>query len=350
MNKAPARPVENPDGKADRGVPDALIGQTLTPPQDDLAPDSQLKSSGVAPAGAPYVPSKGKKVVSEVMGVFASPAKSVDVVPPRQQMPVNAIATQAVRTGPQQTAELRVYAPYGRLVKCKLYNTIDSLVPVNCPIMAIVTEDLSWNGHVIIPALTEVYGYVDGKAKIDAKGVGRLFDTGEWTLVLPKQASAKNGREWVIKGRAMDRREAVLDDRGKVKSWSVDDAAPGMIGYTISTLDNELIKSFAAQFLAEGSIAAAEVGQTQQASPGMAGALGATQPAPTASNAGLAGLGAGTAASLKVVTDRIAEEIKQRGFYVRVVGGKEFYLFVEQTLDPEQARVGVRRDGTPQSK
>lgn len=347
LAKTNPKAIESAD-KLDRGVPDAMIGEIVTPPKtEDLGDEPTGRAAGVGPAGAPYVPRSGKKGgVSEVMGVFAAPARSDERSSARPATATPAVATSTgVTAAPPAAAAPRVFAPFGRFIKCKLYNTLDSLVPNNCPIIGIVVEDLTQDGHVIIPALTEVHGYVDGKPKIDANGVGRLYDTGEWTLVLPKQPGGKNGREWVIKGRAMDRRETVLDKDGRPRSWGIDDAAPGMIGYTISTVDNELAKAFAAQFFGEASRAAAQVGQTQQPSPGMAGAFGATQPEPTARNATIAAAGAGVGGSLDMVTSRIMDELKQRGFYVRVPSGKEFYVYVEQTLDPQQARIGVRREG-----
>jgi hypothetical protein len=42
------------------------------------------------------------------------------------------------------------------------------------------------------------------------------------------------------------------------------------------------------------------------------------------------------------VAARIREEISKRGIYVRVPAGKPFYLFVEQTIDPRAAAVGLR--------
>jgi hypothetical protein len=49
------------------------------------------------------------------------------------------------------------------------------------------------------------------------------------------------------------------------------------------------------------------------------------------------------------VAGRIREEISKRGVYVRVPAGKEFYLFVEQTIDPRAAAIGLRlpADGHP---
>jgi hypothetical protein len=45
---------------------------------------------------------------------------------------------------------------------------------------------------------------------------------------------------------------------------------------------------------------------------------------------------------MNAVSSRIRGEISKRGVYVRVPAGKEFYLFVEQTIDPRAAEVGLR--------
>jgi hypothetical protein len=341
LGKNKSKSVENPNVSLDRGVPEAIMGD-VTPNEgaDALAGAAQQAGSTASAAGMPYAPGKGKRAIApEVMGMFGSPPP---VEAPHATL-AQSVSSQVPASGQAAAPDLNVYAPFGRLVRCKLVNTIDSLVPENCPIIAIVVEDVNFNGHVIIPATTEVYAYVNGKPKLDASGVGRLFDTGEWTLVLPRQPGGKNGREWNVKGRAMDRRETLLNDDGTARAWAIDDMAPGLIGYTISTLDNEVIKQFVASFISSAATAAATVGQTQQAAPGLPGALGATVPAPSASNAALAAVGAGTAASFNSIADRITNELKDRGFYVRVPAGKEFYLFVEQTLDPAQAKVGLHR-------
>src|SRR5208282_1075971 len=114
------------------------------------------------------------------------------------------------------------------------------------PIVALVTEDLDWNGEVIIPAGTEAFSYARPEPIIDAAGVGRLVDDGEWTLVMPGSAGGENGRELVLKARAVDRRELALSETGSARSWGIDDGSDGLVGYTLSTLDNTEIKLFAA--------------------------------------------------------------------------------------------------------
>jgi hypothetical protein len=84
------------------------------------------------------------------------------------------------------------------------------------------------------------------------------------------------------------------------------------------------------------------IAQRQEAAPGLPGVLGATQPAPTLGNALSGSLGAGAVDYMNQYAARIRDEISKRGVYVRVPAGKAFYLFVEQTIDPRAAAVGLR--------
>jgi hypothetical protein len=177
---------------------------------------------------------------------------------------------------------------------------------------------------------------------IDAAGVGRLVDDGEWTLVMPRSNDRENGRELILKARAVDRRELQVSDKGRAGAWGIDDGADGLVGYTLSTLDNTEIKLFAASAIGGIAQGIGPILERQQPAPGLSGVLGATQPAPTVGNALTASLGSGTADYLGQVVSRIRDEISKRGVYVRIPAGKPFYLFVEQTIDPAAAAVGLR--------
>ncbi len=259
--------------------------------------------------------------------------------PAQEQAAVPAKKVAAAAQVPEPPAE---FAPFGRLVRCQLVNTLDSLTARTQPIVALVTQDLAWNGTVIVPAGSEAFGYARPEPIIDAAGVGRLVDDGEWTLVLPESAAGENGRELALRGRAVDRRELEASAQGQARSWGIDDGADGLVGYTLSTLDNREIKLFAAAAISGMVQGFGSLAQREQAAPGVAGALGATQPAPTLGNALTASASAGGADYLNQVVARIRDEIARRGVYVRVPAGKTFYLFVEQTIDPQEARVGLR--------
>jgi hypothetical protein len=280
-----------------------------------------------------------RNLVSDGTGDLSRSAALGDVGSVRS---VNSSSEIPARASASTSLQKR-FAPFGRLVKFRLVNTLDSLTPTNTPVIGLVTEPVFWNGQEIIPINTEVYGYVGSVPKIDVRGVGRLYDNGNWALVLPAQAGGKgraNGRELIVRGRALTRREAVTDAAGRVRAWEQDDLAPGLIGETISTLDNQEVRLFAATFLGAAAQATGQILQDREPIPGQAGANGLTQPKATAANALAGALGQGTAAAIDSIAGRIMDEIKERGFYVRVKGGSDFYLFVEQTIDPGAAAVG----------
>jgi hypothetical protein len=272
-----------------------------------------------------------KKTLPEIFEMPADPS------PPA---PTAAPADSQTERGPAPAIG-EEFAPFGRLVKCELVDTLDSVTARSEPIVGLVTQDLDWNGNVIIPAGTEVFSYAKPEAVIDAAGVGRLVDGGEWTLVIPGRG-AENGRELILKGRAMDRREVEVTSEGIARSWGIDDGADGLVGYTLSTLDNKEIKLFAAAAVSGMAQGITAVAERQQPAAGVAGAFGATQVAPTLGNAAVGALGAGSADVMNELVSRIREEISKRGVYVRVPAGKEFYLFVEQTINPRAAAVGLR--------
>ena len=241
-----------------------------------------------------------------------------------------------------QGAGQSAFAPFGRMIRCVLVNTLDSATARAVPIVGLVTRDLDWNGAVIVPAGTEAFSYARPEPVLDAHGAGRLIDSGEWTLVLSAQDGRANGRELILKGRAVDRREESMTDDGRVRSWGIDDGSDGLIGYAVSTLDDREIKLFAAAAVAGMAQGFGALAERQQAAPGLAGALGATQPAPAFANAAIGSLGQGAVDVASELAGRIRQEIARRGVYVRVPAGKEFYLFVEQTIDPAAAAIGLR--------
>ena len=63
-------------------------------------------------------------------------------------------------------------------MKCQLVNTVDSS-NVTTPIIGLVTEDVCWNGKVIIPANSEVHG----TASVDPVRE-RIASEGEYTFIL----------------------------------------------------------------------------------------------------------------------------------------------------------------------
>ena len=201
------------------------------------------------------------------------------------------------------------FAPFGRLVPCELIITVDSS-SLQTPIIGLVTEDVFHHGQLIIPAGTEVHG----TAQLD-HARERIASNGRWTLVW------QNGQELAVSGLALDRERD--PDTG---TWGITDGSAGLRGRLLKTDDLAEVKLFIASLLS----GAAEAFTQKRVSPFGTFAL------PTLQNAGLQGA--------QSVLDRYAQQILQTierdGFYVRVPAGKQFYLYITQTIDEQDAKIG----------
>ncbi|MGH7977215.1 MAG: TrbI/VirB10 family protein [Limisphaerales bacterium] len=204
------------------------------------------------------------------------------------------------------------YAPFGRLISCELIVTVDSS-SMQTPIVGLVTDDVYFGGRLLIPAGTEIHG----RAQTD-RTRERIASSGGWTFVW------QDGRELRVSGIALDR-EFDPDGTG----WGITDGSAGLRGRVLKTDDMAEIKLFAASFL---SGAASAFTQNQQT------VLG-TQVLPTAQNAGLEG----AQTVIQAYAQQIYDSIQRDGFYVRVAAGKQFYLYITQTLDVSDAAIGGTR-------
>ena len=204
------------------------------------------------------------------------------------------------------------YAPFGRLIPCELIVTVDSS-SIQTPIIGLVTEDIYHNGRLIIPAGTEVHG----KAQTD-RTRERIASGDNWTLVWT------GGEELRLSGIALDREADPSGD-----GWGITDGSAGLRGRVLKSDDMAEIKLFAATFL---SGAASAFTQTQPTIYG-------NQITPTLQNAPLTG----AQSVINAYAQQILDSIQRDGFYVRVPAGKQFYLYVTQTIDESDAVIGGTR-------
>ena len=212
------------------------------------------------------------------------------------------------------------YAPYGRLIPCETIITIDS-AKIETPIIGFVTEDVYHDGKLIIPAGAEVHG----KAQVD-RSRERIASEDNWYIVW-RTTDRLNGAELPLHGVALD-----MERDYRYGTWALTDGSAGLRGDILKTDNWAEIKLFAATFI---SAAATGLQQTQQSISPLTGATQQT-PLSTPQNAALQG----TSAVLNQYAQQIADSIKRDGFYVRVPAGKQFYLYVMQTIDLEKARQG----------
>jgi len=219
------------------------------------------------------------------------------------------------------------FAPFGRMIKCELVITIDS-TSEKTPIVGLVTEDQYWNGELIIPAGTEAHG----TATVDRER-DRIFTGNHWVLVMPQQGKATNGRELVLTGEALDRE----DPKGTNATWGITDGSYGLTGEVLKSTESNDIKLFASTFLATAASALQTTTTT---------AFGSVTPQATAKNAALSG----TQALLNQYSNMLIDQIKKNGVFIRVPAGKQFYLYVTETLMPDRAAVAASAGNSQDAK
>ena len=224
-------------------------------------------------------------------------------------LPPISLVAETVSTEPEPKKLSEDFAPYGRLIPCELIVTVDSS-SIRTPMIGLITEDVYHHGRLVIPAGTEVHG----KAQVD-RARERIASDGQWTLVW------QSGEELNLSGLALDRE--ALTEEGE---WGITDGSAGLRGKLIKTDDLAEIKMFAATLLS----GAADAFTDRRDTPFGSVALPSLQNAPLRGG--------------QKVLDRYAEQIfrtiERDGFYVRVPAGKQFYLYVTQTIDKADATLG----------
>jgi hypothetical protein len=224
-------------------------------------------------------------------------------------LPPISIVTETPSNEPKPKELSEDFAPFGRLIQCELIVTVDSS-SINTPVIGLVTENVYHHGHLIIPVGTEVHG----SAQVD-RVRERIASDGRWTLVW------QSGEELRVSGLALDREKDADGD-----GWGITDGSAGLRGRLIKRDDLAEIKMFAATLLSGAAEAFTEKRATAFGSFAI----------PSLTNAPLQGA--------QSVLDRYANQIQQSierdGFYVRVPAGKQFYLYVTQTMDRADAKLG----------
>jgi len=212
------------------------------------------------------------------------------------------------------------YAPYGRMIPCETVITIDS-AKIETPIIGFVTEDVWHDGKLIIPAGAEVHG----KAQVDPSRE-RIASDNSWILVW-RTTDRMNGAELPLHGIALD-----MERNETTGTWQLTDGSAGLKGDILKTDNWAEIKLFVATFL---SAATTGLEDTTTSSNALTGQTTQT-PLSTPKNAALAG----SSAVMNQYAQQILDSIKRDGFYVRVPAGKQFYLYVTQTIDLDHAKRG----------
>ena len=248
---------------------------------------------------------------SSSQSAFPNPSP-LPVVPANQLPTLSPISLFADSSAGVAAKKLSaVFAPFGRLIPCETVITVDSS-SIQTPIVGLVTENIYHAGKLVIPAGTEVHG----TAQTDHQRE-RIASGSSWTLIW------QNGMEMQIKAIALDRE---FENNTNQTGWGITDGSAGLRGELIKSDNLAEIKLFAATFLSGAAGALTEKKET------LFGPINS----PSLNNAPLAG----AQDVLKIYAQQISDSIQKDGFYVRVPSGKQFYLYVLQTIDRADASLG----------
>ena len=223
---------------------------------------------------------------------------------------VSTLAAQKARAKPKR------FLPFGRLIKAELFMALESTQD-EMPLIGIITDPIYNNGHLIIPAGTEVHG----TARPD-RVRNRIISGSIWKMIFPREGDKPNGRQLTFDGIALDR-----DDKdGNGFTWGITDGAYGLSGRMLRSYKTEdELMIFAAETIKSASATMMDRQQTL---------VGATVEA-NAKNASLAG----GQAVLDQISKQISDEIKKNGVYIQVPAGAQFYVYPRQVLDPDRADI-----------
>jgi|GEM_PF-3390212 len=272
-----------------------------------IAYDMINKDSETAAPVPPAVPAPTTPVKKDAAPV-TRPQKTVVEAPPI----IN------IFSRPPQKDEYELgdrFAPYGRLMECQLVITVDSAM-AETPVVGLVTHNLWHAGKLIIPAGAEVHGRAVAKPIRD-----RVMTDKNWVVVW-RSKDDDNGKELRISGYALTK-EAMLTDN----SWHMHDGSAGIRGEVIKSSQMTEIMAYAAEFMAtftdnltQQSVTITDWGQTTTTS-------GTTKDA----------INQGIAAATRKYADKLMDQIKTEGYFVRCAGGTPFYLYITDVVNMSEA-------------
>ena len=247
--------------------------------------------------------------------------------------PVN-LYTAKVKKEAAPKQPLKNYAPYGRLIKCQLVNTIDSS-SFDTPVIALVTENVWHQGKIIIPAGTEVHGTA---ASLTQRN--RIATEKDWVMVW-RTKTLENGFELPLSALALDYSQDI-----KSGSYGITDGSAGLRGDIIETGEYSKLKLYAALFLKGAAAGVSELLLEEAKSQDQntfinSGTESSSEEKNSSKSQVKIGLAKGAEQAIEHYTRQMLDAISRDGVFVRVPAGRFFYLYVTQTIDKNKAFPGA---------
>ena len=254
----------------------------------------------------------------------ASAAGRAAVVPAARNGRIFALSSQKNGSAGEDKSSFlsERYAPYGRLLNCKLVNTLESNVE-GTPLIALVIEDLWWTNHkgerkLIIPAGTEVHGKMGSCVR------NRMTAQGNFVLVwqLP---DGEVGMELQLNGRVLEK----SNQAGNKNLATITDMAAGIPGRVMNNRNLDEMLQYTMAFV-QGLSSGFQTSRTYDTGRTVIQENdGSTQTALASAFRQLS----------EVALENISEKIQKESYYIRIAAGTEFYLYIEQVTDVEKAAI-----------
>ncbi|MEN3940318.1 TrbI/VirB10 family protein [Prosthecobacter sp. SYSU 5D2] len=308
LTKQPAPPVNAPPKEDRKGNPVttetlALDDKKVTLEENRTArigTDQQVERF-VVPAKKPPPPS--------LINMGGSGKKKDEAPPPYPRL------VHITNTTPPEfkPSEPEFFAPRGMLFKAALVLTVDSS-SLETPVLALVTEDVYWNGRLIVPAGTQVHAQASKGRVRD-----RMEITGTYTFVWA------DGREYNINCVALD--HVRLSDG----SYGITDGSAGIRGQIIQNDQYAELKILVAEALQ--GIMNNQQDQFQT--------VYGLVPQNNSRNAALGGGSQAASAYSGLLTKKLEADLD----FVRVAAGTQFYIFTKDVFEPDLASVAGLRQG-----
>ena len=294
------------------------------PPSDGVSGSSADSTSKIDGSGRPQPPSSIARTNSgNRYNSGSSDRRSVESS--RNSVPTAKILIiDGESAGAQKEFVSERFAPYGRLIACKMVNTVES-GDTDTPLIAVVIEDLWWinakgEKKLIIPAGTEVYGTVNG-----AKPMRNRLTTGNNFILVWQATSNMVGFELQLKGVAL---EKSTHPENRMLA-AITDMSAGIPGQVMS---NENLSKFLVYTLAFGQ-GLAQGYQTNEVY--IDSGVTITTQDGTTKNA----MARGAETLAQVMLQDVSQMIAKESYYIRVASGTEFYIFVQQVINLDDAQI-----------